>query len=104
MMPKIQGNLVSLGVVVYPDGSQAEIWLGDGRLRFVDISPRRLTLAPFYLLVSALLLLSGCVHLPVKGDKPICLIDYKTGIRHCDYDTWEACHADLRNQSMCYHR
>ncbi len=97
----------SLGIVVYPDGSQAEVWqlaYGMG-VRFERLAkPRRLTLAPFYLLVAAALLLVGCVHLPIKGDKPICLIDYQSGIRHCDYDTWEACHADLRDKSMCYHR
>lgn len=45
---------------------------------------------------------SGCVTLQRVGDKPICLLDYKTGIKHCEYDTWQACHADLRNNSMCY--
>lgn len=102
----------SLGIVVYPDGSQAEIiehetgapiwetWTEVIRLK----KPRRLTLAPFYLLISVLLLLVGCVHLPVKGDKPICLLDMKTGVKLCNYDTWQACHADMQDYQQCYHR
>lgn len=58
----------------------------------------------WYGAVLVLLALAGCVHLPIKGDKPICLVDYQTGIQHCEYDTWQACHADLRNHSMCYKR
>lgn len=105
----------SLGIIVYPDGnggfSQAEIIA----VRYSDTNhctirieplakPRRLTYAPFGLLIAMALLLIGCVHLPVKGDKPICLLDYKTGIKFCEYDTWEDCHADLRKGTMCYRR
>ena len=97
----------SLGIVIYPDGSQAEIIQGpwDDMISFVPLKKRRkLTFAPFYLLVLALLLQVGCVSLPIRGDKPICLLDTQAGVRHCDYDTWEACHADLRDHSMCYKR
>ena len=97
----------SLGVVIYPDGSQAEVWelAFDMGIRFERLAkPRRLTLAPYFLLALLAFGLSGCVHLQRVGDKPICLLDYKTGIKHCEYDTWEACHADLRDKSMCYHR
>lgn len=91
-----------LGVVIYPDGSQAEVWdTEQSHISFRPIKPRRLTFAPFYLLVSMLWLLSGCIHLQVRGTKPVCLIDYHTGIKHCKYDTWKACKADLRDGSMC---
>lgn len=105
----------SLGIIIYPDGSQAEIIA----VRYADtehpthrieqlVKPRRLTYAPFGMLVAAALLLSnclvGCSHLQVKGDKAICLVDYKTGIKLCEYDTWKACHADIRKDTMCYHR
>lgn len=107
----------SLGIIIYPDGSQAEIIA----VRYADtnhpthrieplVTSRRLTYAPFGLLMLALLAfglsgtMSGCVHLQRVGDKPICLLDYDTGIKSCQYDTWKACHDDLRKDTMCYHR
>jgi len=104
-------GLRSLGIIIYPDGSQAEIWVGEafgvplnGPYIKRLAKPRKLTFAPYFLLALLSLGLSGCVHLQRVGDKPICLLDYETGIKHCEYDTWEACHADLHRQSMCYKR
>lgn len=97
----------SLGIVIYPDGSQAEVFKVElSHPMFVSLrKPRRLTLAPFGLLLGLMLLmLSGCVHLQMVGDKPICQLDYQSGIKHCEYDTWQACHADLRDKNLCYHR
>lgn len=57
----------------------------------------------WYLAIAgAALTLSGCVHLQQRtGDKAICLVDYKTGIASCEYDTMKACREALRNGCVC---
>lgn len=102
-----------LGVVIYPDGSQAEVWterwFSDfnefaDKIVFKSIKARKLKFAPFFLIGLLSFALSGCVHLQRVGDKPICLLDYDKGVKECKYDTWQACHADLKRNSICYRR
>lgn len=102
-----------LGVVIYPDGSQAEVWTErwvssfetTGYADKIVFRPlkraRKLVFAPFLLALLAFSL-SGCVHLQQRtGDKAICLVDYKTGIASCEYDTMKACREALRNGCVC---
>ena len=103
-----------LGVVIYPDGSQAEVWEeswitafihGPPKIGFRPLKrPRKLTFAPYFLIAVLSFALPGCVHLQRVGDKPICLLDYDTGIKHCVYDDWKACHEDLQRNTICYRR
>lgn len=100
----------SLGIIVYPDGSQAEIIQRhvDAPIweTWTEIKPlkarRRLTFAPFNLLVSlplllvmASLLLVGCGHMQVQGTKAYCMSHYQEQVRVCEYDSMAACRAEL---------
>lgn len=93
----------SLGIIVYPDGSQAEIIQRhvDAPIweTWTEIKPikraRRLTFAPFHLLVLASLLLVGCGHMQVQGSKPYCMSHYQEQVRVCEYDSMAACRAEL---------
>lgn len=106
----------SLGIIVYPDGSQAEIIQRhvDAPIweTWTEIKPikraRRLTFAPFHLLVGLSLLLVGCASLRsnivTTGEKDYCLADFREQTRSCEYDSYRECMAAIEERGYCHPR